>query len=188
MEDYVTAVMGGIIALLVGWLAGRREANLESEKWRRAREDDLKKETRLAVADLTRKLALAAHSMVWLTWKATHRPSEFTREDIANYDEEMHRVIPDIVGAHAVVSALEPRLGDKLQPLTKRIYALDADIATEATKLIPSLVDSSFPQTGAVKGLDALEKEAREFKNALITTVTQVLSDIYPELSKPELN
>ena len=140
----MVAVLTALVALVGGYLSGRRESGLEFEKWLRTREDDLAKEARLAVAELVHKLASATHSIVWLTWKATERPFEFTQQAVSTYDEEMHMLIPDIVGALAVISALDKdrRMYNTLAPLVSEFFVLDYKLA----QTTPSILDSSNQQ------------------------------------------
>lgn len=124
-------IFGGILG---GYFAGRQQRSLEYEKWLRAREDDAAKETRLAVAELTRKLGEAVHSMTWLTWKAAYQPKKLTQEDILAYDREMHALLPALAGSLAVISALSIEMYRKMSPIVNQVYGLDASIAEGTTQ------------------------------------------------------
>jgi len=86
----IIALIGAISGILGGFLAGkqqgRQQLELEHRKWLLVREDDLAKEARLAVADLTRKIASGIHEIVWLAWKAKYFPRQLTQKDILKYD------------------------------------------------------------------------------------------------------
>lgn len=166
------ALVGAISGLVGGYLAGRRQSQLEYNKWIRTREDDLAKEARLAVADLTRKLATATHGIVWLAWKAVNRPNDVTQQDISAYDDEMHKLIPDIVGALAVVSALNKDLYYKMNPLVSQFYELDGQLAF----YIPSFRDSSKLQVDEIR---KIYERAYILNRELTQKVTEVFVEIY---------
>jgi hypothetical protein len=100
MDSGLASVVAALIALVAGlaggFLAGRQQSSLEYQKWQRSRADDLAKEARLAVAELTKSLGAATHTMAWLTWTARNRPKQLTKQNVLNYDEEMHRLFPAI--------------------------------------------------------------------------------------------
>jgi hypothetical protein len=128
----VAALIGAISGILGGFLAGRRQLKLEHEKWLLSREDDLAKETRIAVAELTYKLASATHSIVWLGWKANFFPKQLTQDDILKYEEETHGVIPDIVGSLTIISALNSEIYSNLLPLVYSYYNLEGEMGEAA--------------------------------------------------------
>jgi len=171
MVSLLVALIGAIVALVGGYLAGSRQSRLEYKKWLRAREDDLAKEARLAVAEFTRKLATAIHSIVWLAWKARFRSAEITQQDISRYDEEMHNLIPEIVGTLAVISALNKELYERMNELAVELYKLDGQMALTT----PALLDSSKPQTD----IEAIYNKAYEFNRELTQKVTEVFVEIY---------
>lgn len=170
------ALVGAIAGLVGGYLAGRRQSQLEYKKWVRAREDDLAKEARLAVADFTRKLAAATHSIVWLAWKARFRPFEVRQQDISTYDEEMHKLIPEIVGTLVVISALNKELYDRMNPLAREFYELENLMADTA----PGLLDSSRTHTNKI---ETIHNKAYMFNRELAQEVTEVFVEIYQSKS-----
>ena len=132
----IIALIGAISGILGGFLAGkqqgRQQLELEHRKWLLVREDDLAKETRLAVADLTRKIASGIHEIVWLAWKAKHFPRQLTQKDILKYDKESHGMIPEIVGSLTIVSALNSEIYDELVPLAHEYFDLEGEMASAA--------------------------------------------------------
>jgi uncharacterized protein YneF (UPF0154 family) len=136
LVSILAAIIGLLGGLLGGYFAGRQQRSLEYEKWLRAREDDLAKETRLAVAELTRKLSEATHSMAWLTWKAKNQSVQLTKDDIFTYDKEMHGLFAAISGSLAVVSALNFDMYEKVDPLVRQVYAIDTRITLSASHFI----------------------------------------------------
>jgi hypothetical protein len=127
-------VIGGLFGIAGGILTGRRQARLEQERWLQARKDDIEKETRLAVAELTRKMAVATQAMLWFTSKAGNIPKKFSQEDISEYDEAIQGLLPDILSSLMVVSALDTEVSEKMTPLLYRIYEVDGQIAQASTQ------------------------------------------------------
>ena len=122
-------VIGGLFGITGGILTGRRQAQLEKEKWLQTRKDDIDTETRLAVAELARKMSAAIWAMTWFTAKAVNTPKELTQTDISDYDKEMKGLLPGILGDLMVVSGLNEGIADKMSPLMGKIYSVDAQIA-----------------------------------------------------------
>lgn len=128
----IGAAIGAISGLGGGYLAGRRQMQLEREKWLRSRKDEHEKALRLAVAELTRKLAAGTHAIAWLTWKAKNAPTELTEQDLSVYNKEMKTLFPDIVGSRVVVVALDKEVHTKMTPLILKLYSLDEQVARAA--------------------------------------------------------
>jgi hypothetical protein len=129
VASLIGTVIGGFFGIVGGILTGRRQAQLEREKWLQARKDDVEKETRLAVAELTRKMATAVQTMLWFTSKAVNTPNEVSREDISEYDKAIQGLLPDILASWMTVSALDKGVSKTLRPLVDRIYIVDGRIA-----------------------------------------------------------
>jgi hypothetical protein len=84
-------------------------------------------ELRKSVQELTVSMASMMHSMCWLTWAAM-RQGEFTEEKVEQYDDEVHKLSPDIVGHMTSVAALDPAVYEKIEPLVRELFAMDAEI------------------------------------------------------------
>src|ERR1051326_1558955 len=125
----IGAAIGAISGLGGGYLGGLWQSRLERAKWLRSRNDEREKQLRIAVAELTRKLAVGTHQIAWLTWKARNAPAELTEEDISIYNGEMKALLPDIVASRVVVDALDKSIHAKVTPLVEILYALDAQVA-----------------------------------------------------------
>lgn len=125
MDPVIASLMGTAIGGLFGIagaiLTGRRQARIEQEKWLQARKDDIEKETRLAVAELTRNIAVAIQAMLWFTAKAGNIPQRISQVDISEYDKAIQQLLPDILSSLMVVSALDTGVSDKMAPLLYRI-------------------------------------------------------------------
>ena len=126
------ATIGALSGLAGGFFTGRRQLKVERDKWLQARKDEIQKDIRLAAAELTRKIAAANHSMVWLTWKAHFQPNDLTKEDISVYDKEMHVLKPEIIGALMNLCALDKSLYDKMNPFVTKTNVLDGRIRIAA--------------------------------------------------------
>ena len=102
---------------------------LEAFRTDLAKRAELGRNTRMALADLVKKLAAAAHSMTWITWDAQHNPSAITAARFESYDKEMHLLLSDIIASRAVLASLSPDTHRALAPFAKRVSELDAGIA-----------------------------------------------------------
>jgi hypothetical protein len=172
----IGAISGLSIALLTGW----RQSRLEYQKWLRAREDDQRKwlqekedekqkEIRLAVVELTKKMAIALQAMEWFTWKVKKTPDSLTEEDISAYDEEMKAHLPEIVSSHILVAALSKTKYERLDPLVTELYQLDNQIAQA------SLMLKKSPQEGT-QALVELCTICFRFHKELQKEVSEIIS------------
>lgn len=132
IASLIGAAIGAISGLTGGYLTGRRQSQLERERWIRSRKDEHQKNLRLAVAELTRKLAVGTHEVAWVTWKAKHAPTELTEEDLSAYNKGMKTLFPDIVGSRVVVDALDKATHTRMTPLVLKLYGLDEQVALAA--------------------------------------------------------
>jgi len=106
----------------------RTEIEKERSKWLRAREDAIAQELRLAVLQLSIKMATALHSMCWLTWVAEDHSDHISSDRFKSYDDELHKLLPEIAGSLAAVAALDKDTYKQLAPITEQIYGIDFDI------------------------------------------------------------
>lgn len=111
--------------LLTAW----RQSSLERWKWQKGLADQAALARRTAIADLGRQLALGYHVIGWFTWKAEKAPSSLTPDHVAAYDAEMKTLLPVIVGAHLLVTAMDRSTGERIAPLVKKLYDLDVEVA-----------------------------------------------------------
>lgn len=139
MGALVGAFTGILIALLTNWQQSRveyqkwlRTKEDEQQRWMQAREDEVVKDLRLAIAELTKKLAIGAHTMGWLTWKAKYDSANLTEEDIVDYNKKMQALFIEIVGARILVAALDKDIHTQMKPIIERLYILDGEIASKS--------------------------------------------------------
>jgi hypothetical protein len=160
--------IGALTGLAGGFLAGRQQSKLEHQKWLQTQDDEYKKEVRLAVAELTKKLATGAHTISWYTSKAKIGPSIVTENDLLAFDNAMYALYPDIVSSRIVVAALNKEIHTKMTSLVKKLYSLDG----QAIKAVVTFRNS---QQDGIKELANCYDEAIRFENELIEQVTEII-------------
>lgn len=168
VASLIGAAIGALSGLGGGYLTGRRQSELERDKWLRARKDEHDKNIRLAVAELTKKLAAGTQEISWLTWKAKHTPDALTATDIANYNNKMAVLFPDIVSARVIVDAIDKSIHARLTPLINKLYSLDENIALAAKDFDSSRKGSVSALAGYYELWLSLDKE-------ILTTVTEIM-------------
>lgn len=89
-KEVVVALLGIVGSAIAAWLAARVSWRLESQKWRRTRDDMHTADLRTGLNQLILAISSAAHSMCWLTWLAQADATKMTTARIDKYNEEMH--------------------------------------------------------------------------------------------------
>ncbi len=170
----IPSVMGTIVGAMVAFVgvlfAGWRQARLERDKWERAQSDEWDKETRLALAELTRGLAAGVHAIAWCTWKAKYEPDEMKNVDFAKYDKEIKGLFPTIVGARVVLAGLDSKTHEKMAPLIKKLYKLDKELAQA------SVLFRKSRQEG-INRLVTCYSNSNKFDKEILQTVTEIFKD-----------
>jgi len=128
----IGAGLGALAGLAGGWLNGWRQSKIEQERWRRSRLDTVERDARLALAELTKKLAVGVHAIAWLTWKAKYEPDKLSENDLSAYDTTMQSLFPDIVGSRIALAALTKETHNLISPLIEQLYDFDVRIAKAA--------------------------------------------------------
>ena len=105
------------------------------------------KELRDAVRAFTEGVGALAHSMCWLTWDCKER-NRLDAEMAKNYDAEVHRVCPQIIGQLALIAMLDKVVAEKLAPLATDVFTLDAQVGNAVV----------LAETDHAKGLAALRQ------------------------------
>jgi hypothetical protein len=166
----IAAVIAAVVSLFNIFYTTFSQSRLESQKWIQARQDDADKNLRLAVADLTRKLAIGSHRMGWVTWKAVYARDSFSAEDIATYDKDMREVLPDVIAAHLLIAAMDRKTYDKIGPLAEKLYMIDGAIGQAGHDFINSKrqINSKWMELYnlCLKYQDQLKKEMTEIISA----------------------
>lgn len=150
ISTLLLAAGAGAIGLLSGWLGAylkvkgenlatkedfqemlrRVEDNtraVEGVKASVAREVSLDAELREAVRQFTAAAGALVHSMCWLTWDCTAR-KRVDVDMVRHYDDEAHRLLPQLVSHLAVVAMLNPNVHERLSPLADALFILDASV------------------------------------------------------------
>jgi hypothetical protein len=91
--------------------------NLEEYKGVLATESESRRNVRLAVAEVAKRIAAATHSISWTTWAAKNSPDTFDNTYLDKYDREIHPRLNEIVGTRVALAALAPLVHDQLSPL-----------------------------------------------------------------------
>lgn len=150
MNDSLATIIGagiGAIAALCGvFLTHRRsefarqkeheleihklqhQLDLEHEKLAASHKSLLDQETRTAIQSCVAQIASATHSMCWLLWMITVDENRFTAQRVEKYDEEMHRLLPEIIGLIARIRAYDPDTAKRISKLSRKLEDLDARI------------------------------------------------------------
>jgi hypothetical protein len=156
----LTAVIGLASALIAGFLAGRRTARLEYEK-----------ETRLAIAQVARGIGAATHTMSWLTWKATFQPHHLNDAHVEAYDEDMHKLYPELTGSLALTAALNNNAYERLRDIADDVYNLDNKIAQATTAVLDEA-------DGGAQIVAALYEEARSLEKNSKARLADIMATI----------
>jgi hypothetical protein len=151
MTEVLLVVLGLGSALISGYFAGRRASKQAREK-----------ETRLAVAGVAKGIAVAVHSMAWLTWKATFQPAHLRVEHADTYDNDMHALYPDLVGALSQVAALDGTVYRSLRPIVDEVYSLDHEVALAATPLRDESGSAAQEMAALREQVRSLEKATKD--------------------------
>lgn len=163
----IGAGIGALAGITGGWLNGWRQSKLENEKWLRSRQEAIEKDTRLALADLTKKIAAGIHAMAWLAWKAKIEPTRLSENDLTTYDVTMNTLFPDIVGSRVALAALSKEIHAQISPLIQRLYDLDVKIAETAA------LYRNSPSEGS-KELAEFLSETSRFDKIFLEEVTRI--------------
>jgi hypothetical protein len=109
-------------------------AALERAKWAQARDDEARKNLRLAIADLARELSTLAQRAAWLLWTASHTPGSLAETDLAAYEADARAGLPKLVSAQILLAAHDKPTYDRLLPVVQQFYELDEAIARATTE------------------------------------------------------
>ena len=143
--------------------------SLERARWQKAREDESRKNLRVALAEFSRELATAIQRGTWLLWSAQNSPSTFSEKDLATYDDEMRSILPRLLTSRVMLAAHDTAAYERVADLSSRLYALDADIA---------VAGQQFRQSRA-EGLQALQRlhdDAQQLHSSLAGELAKVVA------------
>jgi hypothetical protein len=117
----VTTFVGAVITAVVA-------IRNERQRSQATKQEAFVQELRSRTADVFGQLLAMQHSMEWLTWHAQRDPASVSRLH-EQYEEEVHRTYPQLLGAMAVTAALDLTLYSELRMLVNRVYELEGEVA-----------------------------------------------------------
>jgi hypothetical protein len=158
----------GIILVIVGFTFNRMLESfkaqqmtlIETLKSQETRKNEIARERRAAIAEFAMKLSVGFHIMAWLTWKAKHEPTGFSKKDITTYDAEMRALFPQIVGTRVVVAAVASDSHTQLGQLARTLYSLDEEVAKVCVRY---------------KGAQEGSKDADDAREAIAELYTRII-------------
>lgn len=147
---FLTSIIAALVGLLSGWVAAylkvkgenlatkedfaealkRLEENtkaVESVRFEISRRTNIDTELRASVKQATTAIGALVHSICWLTWDCVER-KRLDREMVKRYDDEAHRLMPEVIGQLAVIAMLRSEIHGRLAPLADEVIELDAEV------------------------------------------------------------
>jgi hypothetical protein len=171
------AFIGGGIGIFTMWMTLRNQRKLEIAKLRAARQDALHKEFSGRFQSLATDLAAAAHCMCWFTWSAAH--DAMNDKMVADYDIEIHEILPKLIGDHISVTAVDKELGLISHKFVDYAHEVDEQIG------IACLAYAKNKEEGMEK-LKTLNKAARAFDEEVYERLAEFAAKRYSEfLNEP---
>ena len=129
------ALIGGgaavIGAAVTGTVAYRVERSRQEGAAQLASVAALREQMGLAFAGLF----TLQHALNWVTWFAKHDADAVNKKMVRAFDDEIHAAHPQILGAFAVVAALNLTIYEELNPLVQRLYDLEHNVAAALHRL-----------------------------------------------------
>jgi hypothetical protein len=126
MNDIVP-ILGLIFGFVSGRLTSRAQSKQEYKKWARALKDDVRRDIRLAIADVAEKLAAFAHSMMWTTYSVT-RTNANLKEIVDAYEKESHELISRLVSSQIRLAALDINAYRQVTPFISNAINLSEEV------------------------------------------------------------
>ncbi|MDQ1060415.1 hypothetical protein QFZ23_004316 [Arthrobacter globiformis] len=118
------AVLTAVVAILI-----------ELSRHRAARRAFHVQEIRNRTAEAFSLMFTLQHEIEWITWHATKAPEFVGQGMVDSYNKAVHVTYPKLLGALAVVAALDKGLFDRLSPIARHLYELDMEVALAARGL-----------------------------------------------------
>src|SRR5437867_138261 len=99
MDSATAALIGATIGFAGGLLQKTIDFRAERGRWRRARRDEVFRDTRQTAGDLAAKLAELAHLTMWFTYNIKETNEGSWKEINDKFDVETHGLIAAIKGS-----------------------------------------------------------------------------------------
>lgn len=174
----IGATVGAVAAIsgqmLQAWRQSKIEEaklSLERAKLNHTQAATLHSEMRATMQTCIQKLASTTHAMCWLTWIAKESPKRFGDKQLQRYDDEMHLLLPEIIGLQARITSYAPDIGKRLLELTTKIEDLDSRIASASIAIIDGIAQHT--------SLIPLHIESAELHNQLVELCQETLMENY---------
>jgi hypothetical protein len=158
----IGGITGAVAGLLGGFIAGWQQRLAEAQRWRQDRADQIWKEERQSLLELTTLITVGSQAMAWLAWSADTKPLDEVKEEAELYDARMRDILPKIFSAQAAASGLSDQTYETIQALVNHMIELDTFLGTKCFEL-NSAPDDALPIIAAKHGEAlALAREAVE--------------------------
>ncbi|HJQ35006.1 MAG TPA: hypothetical protein VJ866_22845 [Pyrinomonadaceae bacterium] len=179
VQSLLAALAGAGLAFYGLWLQGRRQERVERDrwereqteedtKWRRAKEDERLKETRLALAELAKAMTAAVQSMTWILWIAKFDFKNFNIGHVREHDKRMNKIYTELVGRQAALAALDEDVYRRTDPSVKLVYYYDAEIARVVAK-------SELTDLGDLMRLGSMWQVVYDFSNDIPNIIARIM-------------
>lgn len=86
-------------------------------------------------------------------------PSRLTQERVDQYDKEMHTLLPQISGLHAVIAGMDQQVHADLAPLVERAIELDAAIGDAGLSFVVGEAETAIELAKHHESSMVLEKQ-----------------------------
>ena len=130
----------------------------EREKTKNLQIQEHSKATRIAAAELIKKVAQGFHSLTWILWIAKNTPSLFEVKYVADHDRLMNKLYSEIAGAQVMLAAYSKKIYETTEETVNRLYWYDAKVASVAQELY-----NSNTKDKAIKELGELWERVYDF-------------------------
>ena len=129
------AMVGSLTALAGSLLTPWVQRRADEAKWKQARADELWREERRALLELTTLLAEGAQAVGWVSWAASVKPLKGLHADVADYDTRMRALLPRLFSAQAAAAGVSEGVFHRIEPLVTKLVSLDVAVGNAGVQL-----------------------------------------------------
>jgi hypothetical protein len=166
------ASIAGTVALassvLTNLVTLRNERFKQMEARRATYVEALRKQTGVAFAELFG----LQHADNWISWFAEHDPSAIKEAMITAHRAEIHAAYQKLLGAMAMLAALNLRVYEELLPLARRVYSLDHQVGLALRHFSE---DQREDQEAGVRSLRHCFREALQLEHELPPELARIM-------------
>jgi uncharacterized membrane protein len=179
----IATSVSAIIALIGTLVQNQRTLRLQRTHFIEERDEKRRQflidKLHMVAQELATNIASALHSICWLTWIADNNRSALTDRVIKKYNDEMHALLPKILGLEASLGPIDPKKMNVMEGYISRVETLDVKVSQAVLAL-----DSSDPKTYAK--LAGYNDEACKLLNELAKQLANLISAQSPSISRAE--